>query len=275
MQVQGDVRKMQATLKDPVQYTLPIGEHSVDMNALIGQVLNLRYLGEIHCIHCGRKTSKSFNQGYCFPCMQSLAECDSCLVKPELCHYHEGTCREPTWGETHCFQDHYVYLANTSGLKVGITRQTNLPARWLDQGASQALAIYKVRDRLTSGLVEVILKQHVADKTAWQRMLKGVPESIDMIHAREQLHHVCQQEIADVVANHGDDAVQFLAQDQSIDIHFPVTRYPEKVKALNLDKTAEISGTLLGIKGQYLIFDIGVLNIRKFAGYHLSLHTQD
>lgn len=274
MQEQGDVRKMQVTLAEPVQYSLPLGDQGVDMNALLGHKLELHYLGEIHCIHCGRKTSKSFNQGYCFPCMQSLAECDSCLVKPELCHYHEGTCREPTWGEEHCFQDHYVYLANTSGLKVGITRQTNLPARWLDQGASQALPIYKVRDRLTSGLVEVILKQHVADKTAWQRMLKGVPERIDLAHAREHLHHDCRQEIADLISNHGDDAVHFLAQDQSIDIHYPVTRYPEKVKALNLDKTADISGTLLGIKGQYLILDSGVLNIRKFAGYRVSLRAE-
>ncbi|MEJ2361919.1 MAG: DUF2797 domain-containing protein [Gammaproteobacteria bacterium] len=275
MKFTGDVRKMQVTLADPVQYRLPLGEELVDMNALIGKRITLNYLGEIHCIHCGRKTSKSFNQGYCFPCMQTLAECDSCLVKPELCHYHEGTCRDPAWGEEHCFQDHYVYLANTSGIKVGITRQTNLPARWLDQGATQALPIYKVRDRLTSGLVEVILKQHVADKTAWQRMLKGVPESIDLAHARDHLQQECRQEIADIMTNHGEDAVQFLAQDQTVSINYPVTHYPEKVKALNLDKTAEISGTLQGIKAQYLVLDIGVLNIRKYAGYRLSLRSAD
>ena len=207
--------------------------------------------------------------------MQTLAECDSCLIKPELCHYHEGTCREPAWGEEHCFQDHFVYLANTSGLKVGITRQTNVPARWMDQGATQALPIYKVRDRLTSGLVEVILKQHVADKTAWQRMLKGVPEDIDLLHARDRLQHECQQEISEVLNNHGDDAVQFLANDQIIAINYPVTSYPDKVKALNLDKTEEISGTLLGIKGQYLILDSGVLNVRKFSGYKIRLQTRD
>lgn len=274
MQVEGDIRKMQVTLAKPVQYQLPLGEGLVDMNALIGKQVHLHYLGEIHCIHCGRKTSKSFNQGYCFPCMQNLAECDSCLVRPELCHYHEGTCREPQWGEEHCFQDHYVYLANTSGLKVGITRKTNLPARWMDQGATQALPIYKVRDRLTSGQVEVILKQHVADKTAWQRMLKGVPEAIDLSQARDQLHRECQQQITDLIANLGEDALQFLGQDQPVDIDYPVTRYPEKVKALNLDKTAEISGTLWGIKGQYLLLDTGVLNVRKFAGYHIELTDQ-
>jgi len=275
MTFEGNLRKLQVTLANPVEYSLPIGDSRVPMNALIGQQLTLQYSGEINCVNCGRKTSKSFSQGYCYPCMQTLAECDSCLIKPELCHYHEGTCREPSWGEEHCFQDHYVYLANTSGLKVGITRQTNLPTRWLDQGASQALPIYKVRDRLTSGLVEVILKQHVADKTAWQRMLKGVPENIDLAHERDRLHQECQLEINDVLTNHGDDAVQFLASDQVIDIHYPVTVYPEKVKALNLDKTAEVSGNLLGIKGQYLIFDNGVLNIRKYSGYKMRLLTRD
>ncbi len=272
---EGNLRKLQVTLTNPVEYTLPIGEERVPMNVLIGQHLTLQYSGEINCVNCGRKTSKSFNQGYCYPCMQALAECDSCLIKPELCHYHEGTCREPAWGEEHCFQDHYVYLANTSGLKVGITRQTNVPTRWLDQGASQALPIYKVRDRLTSGLLEVILKQHVADKTAWQRMLKGVPEEIDLAHERNRLHQECQQEITDVMTNHGDNAVQFLASDQVIAIHYPVTSYPEKVKALNLDKTAEVSGKLLGIKGQYLIFDSGVLNVRKYSGYKARLLTRD
>lgn len=274
MQVEGDIRKMQVALSTPVQYNLPLDDQQVDMNALIGKPVRLQYLGEIHCIHCGRKTSKSFNQGYCYPCMQSLAECDTCLVRPELCHYHEGTCREPAWGEEHCFQDHYVYLANTSGLKVGITRQTNLPARWLDQGASQALPIYRVKDRLTSGKLEVIIKQHVADKTAWQRMLKGIPDTIDLTQARDELHQACQQEIKELIAEQGEDAVKYLAQDQQIDIQFPVLRYPDKVKALNLDKTAEIQGELLGIKAQYLIFDIGVLNVRKFAGYRVSLASQ-
>lgn len=272
---EGNLRKLQVKLTDPVQYVLPMGEHAIALNEHIGRELQFQYSGEIHCVHCGRKTSKSFNQGYCFPCMQSLAECDSCLVKPELCHYHEGTCREPDWGEEHCFQDHFVYLANTSGLKVGITRQTNVPTRWMDQGATQALPIYRVKDRLMSGLVEVILKQHVADKTAWQRMLKGVPDEIDLAHERDRLHHDCQQEIADLLNNHGDDALQFLANDQIIAINYPVTNYPDKVKSLNLDKTPEIGGILQGIKGQYLIFDCGVMNVRKFSGYKVRLLSGD
>ena len=169
MKITGHLRKMHTELAEPVQYLLPVDDERLPVNALLGKKITLEYQGEIHCIACGRKTNKSFQQGYCYPCFQSLPECDSCIIKPELCHYNEGTCRDATWGERHCLQDHYVYLANSSAIKVGITRQENLPSRWLDQGASQALAIYRVKDRLTSGRVEMIFKQHVSDKTAWQQ----------------------------------------------------------------------------------------------------------
>lgn len=275
MTYEGNLRKLAVVANQPVEYSLVLGEHKLPLNVRLGQNLTLEYSGEINCVNCGRKTSKSFNQGYCFPCMQTLAECDSCLIKPELCHYHEGTCRDPAWGEEHCFQDHYVYLANTSGLKVGITRQTNVPTRWMDQGATQALPIYKTRDRLTAGLVEVILKQHVADKTAWQRMLKGASEDIDLAHERDKLNQVCESELHDLMTNHGDDAVQYLANDQILWFDYPVTTYPEKVKAMNFDKQPQLAGRLLGIKGQYLIFDCGVLNVRKFSGYKVRLQTRD
>ena len=264
---------MQTSLTDPVSYQLPIGDQFLDMNALIGAQIDLHYLGEINCIHCGRKTNKSFNQGYCFPCMQRLAECDICLVRPELCHYHLGTCREPSWGEEHCFQDHFVYLANTSGIKVGITRQTNVPTRWMDQGATQALPIYKVKDRLTAGKVEVMLKQHVADKTAWQRMLKGDNLDVDLLAQRERLHAECTREIDDLREQLGDGAIEFLANDQVIHLQYPVTDYPLKVTSLNFDKTSDIRGALQGIKGQYMMLDNGVLNIRKFSGYKITLQA--
>ena len=169
MKYSGNIQKMHTQLNDVVDYQLSVGDALVNMNSLIGHNINMQFDGLINCIACGRKTSKSFNQGYCYPCMRSLAQCDSCIVKPELCHFAAGTCREPEWGLQHCMRDHYVYLANSSGLKVGITRGTQIPTRWMDQGASQALPIFRVKDRLTSGLVEVILKAHVADKTSWQR----------------------------------------------------------------------------------------------------------
>lgn len=275
MILEGNLRKLQVAPTAPVSYRLPVGDETVELNARIGQPLVLAYTGEINCVHCGRKISKSFNQGYCFPCMQTLAECDTCLIKPELCHYHEGTCREPSWGEEHCLQDHFVYLANTSGLKVGITRQTNVPTRWMDQGATQAVPIYRTKDRLTAGQVEVVLKQHVADKTAWQRMLKGDNDAIDLAHERDRLHAEIEKDIRDLNNLHPQPMVEFLARDQVLEFTYPVSVYPDKVKSLNFDKTAQIQGNLLGIKGQYLILDSGVLNIRKFSGYKVRLQLTD
>ena len=269
----GNIRKMLTSNKEPVQYQLPIGDGLASINALIGKNIKLEYHGEIHCVECGRKTKKSFSQGYCYPCFQSLAQCDMCIVKPELCHYSKGTCREPQWGEQHCLQDHFVYLANSSGIKVGITRGTQIPTRWMDQGAIQALPIFKVKNRLLSGLVEVVLKQHVADKTHWQRMLKGKPESVDLTARRDELYAACKQELEAIVAEQGVDAIIWLENENPVNIQYPVSEYPEKVKSLNFDKTPEISGRLNGIKGQYLILDTGVLNIRKFGGYNITLST--
>ena len=271
MKYTGNIQKMQTQLNDTVQYHLPIGNELVDMNALIGSEIKFSHTGEINCNACGRKTKKSFSQGFCYPCFQSLAQCDMCIMKPEKCHFAEGTCREPDWGEKFCFQDHYVYLANSSGLKVGITRGTQIPTRWMDQGATQAIPIFKVKDRLTSGLIEVIFKNHVADKTSWQKMLKGEADTLDMQARRDELYALSEDALKELTETLDKDAINFLNHEKVVNINFPVNIYPEKVKSFNFDKTPEISGVLNGIKGQYLILDKGVLNMRKFGGYNLTL----
>lgn len=269
MKISGNLKKMQSATGPQVKYGLPVGDQCVDLNPLIGKPVSLEFDGVINCVHCGRKTSKSYSQGYCYPCMQSLAECDICIIKPELCHYHEGTCREPEWGETHCFKPHVVYLANTSGLKVGITRQVNIPMRWIDQGAVQALPVFRTRDRFTAGKLEVVMKQHVADRTDWRRMLKSCPDTLDLAAARDSLYDVTLQEIESVAGPAG-DAWQVITEAPVVALQYPVQQYPEKVKSLNFDKQPDISGVLEGIKGQYLILDTGVLNIRKFGGYLIT-----
>ena len=271
IQYQGNIRKMRTTLDDVVRYQLPIGDDLVPLNEWIGHSVILRHEGAIHCVACGRKSNKSFNQGYCYPCFRALPECDQCIIKPELCHYAEGSCRDASWGEAHCLQDHYVYLANSSGVKVGITRGTQIPTRWMDQGAVQALPIFRVKDRLTSGLIEVVLKTEVADKTSWQRMLKGSPEPVDLIDQRDQLLERCREALDAVIERQGEGAITPLPDEQVVEINYPVEEYPTKVKSFNFDKTPEVSGILMGIKGQYLILDTGVLNVRKFGGYQLVL----
>lgn len=172
----GTLVKMPAQLAATIDYQLAIGEHRISLNDYLGQSICLTHTGQIFCSACCRKTNKSYAQGHCFPCMRALASCDMCIMKPETCHYFAGTCREPEWGEQHCMVDHIVYLANTSGLKVGITRQTQVPTRWIDQGATQALPILRVATRQLSGLVEVALAELVADKTNWRTMLKAQPQ---------------------------------------------------------------------------------------------------
>lgn len=269
----GTIHKMQVRLAQPVEYQLPLNDELLPMNQFIGSELTLKFSGNIFCTHCGRKTKKSFNQGYCFPCMKRLAQCDSCIISPEKCHYHAGTCREPEWGEQNCMIEHIVYLANASAPKVGITRGSQVPTRWIDQGASQALPILAVQTRQQSGLVEVLLKSHIADKTNWRTMLKGSPEPVDLQQLANDLLEQIQPDLNELQNTHGLQAIQVLSEQESVDISYPVEQYPEKIVSLNAEKTPELGGLLQGIKGQYLIFDTGVINMRKYTGYELSVRA--
>lgn len=268
----GHLRKMVSSLdaQNNVQYKLPIGEEFLPLNEVIGQRLTLTYSGTINCKSCGVKTKKSYSQGHCYVCMKKLASCDMCILKPETCHHAQGTCREPQWGEDNCMIPHYVYLANTSGLKVGITRHTQLPTRWIDQGATQALPIIKVKNRLISGLVEIALAEFIADKTNWRAMLKGSGDSVDLKLKAQELIPEISEKLKDIELNHGHDSFEALNED-IVEIAYPVSQFPTKITSHNFDKKPEVTGTLLGIKGQYLIFDTGVINIRKFTSYQVEV----
>ncbi|MCG7561926.1 MULTISPECIES: DUF2797 domain-containing protein [Pseudoalteromonas] len=272
--MQGTLRKMQAQLNcasaPTINYQLPVGDDLLPLNELIGKRLTLTFSGNIFCCNCGKKTKKSYSQGHCFVCMKKLASCDMCIMKPETCHYDQGTCREPEWGETHCMIPHYVYLANTSGLKVGITRHTQIPTRWIDQGATQAVPIFKVQTRLQSGLVEVALAEFIADKTNWRNMLKGINPELDLKASAAELIPQIQAKLDELAELFGATAIERLDEDV-VDLNFPVTDYPSKISSFNFDKEPVVSGILQGIKGQYLIFDTGVINIRKFTSYEVSV----
>ena len=268
----GALSKMSTRLEQPVQYSLRLGEQDLGLNALLGQGVRLEYLGAIHCSHCGRKTKKSFSQGYCYPCFSKLAQCDTCIMSPERCHYAAGTCREPAWGEQFCMTEHVVYLANSSGAKVGITRATQVPTRWIDQGATQALPIMRVATRQQSGLVEDVLRSQVTDRTNWRAMLKGEAAPLDLAQLAGEVLHACHAGITALQERFGLQAIQPLSDLAVVDIAYPVLAYPAKVASFDLEKTPVVEGTLQGIKGQYLIFDTGVINIRKFTAYQLAVH---
>ncbi|MGR8918321.1 MAG: DUF2797 domain-containing protein [Gammaproteobacteria bacterium] len=261
---------MPARLGAVVDYELAVGDERLGLNELLGQSLTLTHTGQIFCTACGRRTSKSFAQGHCYPCMQSLARCDMCVLKPETCHYAAGTCREPEWGEQHCMTAHVVYLANTSGLKVGITRASQVPTRWIDQGATQALPIAETTSRHVAGLVEVAIARSMADKTNWRAILKGDGEVLDLGAAAATALAGVAAELEAIRAAHGADAVRTVSG-EVVGISYPVERYAEKIRSHNFDKTPEVSGVLEGIKGQYLLFDSGVINVRKFTGYEVAV----
>lgn len=263
MKVSGNILKMKTNLESPVKYELPIGDELILMNDFIGKKIKLSFDGQINCISTGEKISKSYNQGYSFRASQKLAACDICIVKPELCHFADGTCREPEWGEANCFQPHIVYLSVSSHLKIGITRQSQVPTRWMDQGATYALPILRVNDRLTSGLIEKEISKTLSDKTNWRKMLQNDVDEINLEDAREGIF----EEFADLL----DDFDAEDLDEEVVQIDYPVIEYPEKIKSLGFDKMSEIEGTLNGIKGQYLILDCGVLNMRKHQGYFITI----
>ena len=270
IQASGHLAKMEVSLGDTVSYQLPLDDQRIPLNEAIGKTIAIEHIGDIHCIHCGRSSKKSFSQGYCYPCFTKLPQCDTCIMSPERCHFHHGTCRDPAWGEKYCFTDHFVYLANSSGVKVGITRGTQLPTRWIDQGATQGLPIFRVQTRYQAGLIEDCIREFVADKTSWQKMLKGNAQPVDLGAIRDELLIKAESGLELLEQEFGLQALQRLYNETTTEINFPVHEFPEKVKSFNLDKQPLVEGVLKGIKGQYLILDTGVINIRKYTAYNVQ-----
>lgn len=253
---------MKVVLDDTIQYSLTLSEELL-MNDFIGKEITLSWKGRINCQKCGKITKKSFGEGFCYPCFASAPESSECILRPELCRAHLGEGRDPEWEQQYHNQPHVVYLAASSGVKVGITREQQVPTRWIDQGASAAIRLAEVPNRYEAGRIEVSLKEFFTDKTNWQRMLKNeVDESIDLVEEKWSIEEQLPQDITDY----------FSENDEIIELNYPVIEYPEKVKSVSFDKLPTIQGKLMGIKGQYLIFEGGlVLNIRKHTGYYVEI----
>ena len=263
MELQGVLLKMHGEPGDEVSYQLPIGPDLVNMNALLGKTIAFEYQGIIHCIRCGRITKRSFAQGYCYPCFTIAPETSECVLRPELCRAHEGESRDMKWSEDHCLQDHFVYLAISSGLKVGVTRSSQIPTRWIDQGAWKAIRLARTPNRFLAGQIEVALKANMSDKTNWRHMLTNeIDRDIDLLAEKEAIARFLPDELSAYIS----------PDNEIVEINYPVLQYPAKVKSLSFDKLDAFSGELIGIKGQYLMFSDGsVLNIRKHNGYLVKL----
>lgn len=250
-----------------VRYFLNVDSQQISTNEWLGKALKFEYLSEIKCCGCGSITKKSFNQGYCYRCFQKLPQCDRCIMSPELCHFSQGTCRDEAWGQRNCMTEHVVYLANSTGLKVGITRASQVPTRWIDQGAIQAIPLMNVSTRQASGLVEDLMREWLPDRTNWRKLLKNEVSEHDMLAERDRIQELAVPALELLEEQYEDLSFEWDGTDSVYQFSYPHLEWPEKAKTYNLDKTAEIEDRLIAIKGQYLIFENGALNVRKFGSY--------
>lgn len=260
MKASGQLRKMRHEAGSPIRYFLDLDESPVAINSALDRQLTLKFTGRITCVECGRVIKKTYDEGYCFPCARDLPENAMCAVRPERCEHEKGNERDREFFETYCKVDHFVYLSLTSSVKVGVTRHWNIPSRWIDQGAVNGLVIARTPERKLAGQIEVALAQHMSDKTNWRRMLKGEVDEVDLEVMRGQVYNWFPEDLRSY----------FLDSEPVQSLTYPVLEVPEKIVSHNLDKENTLSGRLTGIKGQYLIFDNRVINLRKYAGYHVE-----
>jgi Protein of unknown function (DUF2797) len=265
MKYSGNLGKMRVKHTDPVTYELQFGDAFVRVNDLLGKRIRLSFDGRIHCVHCNAQTKKAYGEGYCYPCFLSAPSNSECVLRPERCEGHLGIGRDPGWELEKHVQPHVVYLALTSGVKVGVTRVANIPDRWIDQGAWKVIRIAETPYRRIAGEIEVFLKDYVTDKTNWQRMLKNEMDlDADLLAEKEDLLDKLPEALGQYYSEN----------DEIAEFHYPVHAYPSRVSSLNLDKTPVIEGELNGLRGQYLLLSQGnALNIRRHSGYWIDFEV--
>lgn len=262
MTFEGVLTKMQTEYASPIQYYLVFDGGFMNVNQILGKSIAIDFVG-YQCLECGKK-KKIFRQGFCYDCFMNSAAAGDWIMKPELSTAHlDIEDRNLDYEKKVQLQPHIVYLALSSEVKVGVTRKTQVPTRWIDQGAVQAIPIVEVPNRYLAGITEVTLKNHFADKTNWQKMLKNEIPNVNLVQERYNLRYILPKEVQEFFHPEKEDVYH---------LNYPVLEYPKKVNSLNLDKQPHFQGKLIGIKGQYLLFEDGtVFNIRTFEGYIVKL----
>jgi len=267
----GNIRKMRVTNGSPIQYTLPLYQilapnEEIAMNPFVGKDISISFTGNIHCVTTGKKINKTFGEGLSYDAWQNSPMAAESIIRPELCQAHLGIgLRDAEWEIERHVRPHYVYLAQTSNVKVGVTRDASIPSRWIDQGAWKALPFAKTPYRQKAGIIEVALKEHISDKTHWQNMLKDVKDvNTDLLAVKEEMKAKLPKSLRQYV----------LDDEEIVTLEYPVIEYPSKVKSLKLDKVPTLEKKLIGIRGQYLLFsDNTVINMRSHAGYEITIEA--
>jgi len=252
---------MQTEFGSPIQYYLVFKDDFLNVNQLLNKKISISFDG-YQCLNCG-KAKKIYRQGFCYDCFFEIPQAADWIIKPELSKAHLGfEDRDLEYEKAVQLKPHIVYLANSSSVKVGVTRKTQIPTRWIDQGAHEAIEIVEVPNRYLAGITEVALKDHVGDKTNWRTMLKNEIDDEDLVAWRNKLKQYIPEEAKEY----------FIESNSETHMDFPVLQYPKKLKSLNLVKNPNYEGVLKGIKGQYLIFeDDTVFNVRSNEGIIVNL----
>lgn len=263
MTFEGQLRKMISENGTPIRYYLNLKDDFLDVNQQLGKKIKI-YHNHNECLGCGLD-KEIFRMGYCKNCFFTLPEANDSIIRPELSTAHLGVeQRDLEWEKKFELQPHIVYLAVSSNLKVGVTRVAQIPTRWIDQGASSAIIMAKTENRYEAGMIEVEMKNHMADKTNWQKMLRNEVPEVDLV--KEKLFY--KQLLPE------NEAKYYLPDDTIYGFNYPVSTYPQKVKSLNLKKQKEFEGVLSGIKGQYWIFEDGtVWNVRGHEGFYVKIEV--
>lgn len=261
------LQKMLTELNDVVQYRLINNDSFIDVNELIGKDISLKFEGKVQCMNCQKFPKKLFAQGFCYDCFMSASQAADWIIHPEKSKAHLGIEeRDLDYEKMVQLKPHFVYLAVASALKVGVTRGTQIPTRWIDQGASYAIKVAETPHRQLAGEIEVALKSYFTDKTNWRKMLKNEVADFDLEEEKWKIEELLPNDLS-----------QYMTEDDEVvEINYPVIEFPEKVKSVGFDKLPLIEGKLLGIKGQYLLLDDNrVLNIRKHEGYYIDLNIKN
>ena len=263
MQYQGVLKKMKTENLDEIQYYLDMKTDFLNMNQLLNKEISISFI-KYECLNCHLEKTV-YRQGFCKSCFFDIPQAADWIMKPELSKAHlDIEERDLAYEKSVQLQPHIVYLANSSNIKVGVTRKGQVPTRWIDQGAHEAIEIVETPNRYLAGITEVALKEFVADKTNWRKMLKNDIEEVSLIEWREKLKEFIPEEAK----------AYFIENNSETHLNFPVKKYPEKPKSLNLIKTSKYTGKLVGIKGQYLIFDDEtVFNVRSNEGLVVSIEV--
>ena len=262
MEFTGQISKMISNIENPVEYSLPIGENKLILNKYIGELIQINFNNKIRCINCNNKINKTYMQGYCYPCFISSPQTEECVFKPHLCQAHLGKARDIEWAKNNCLVPTYVYLSLTSNLKVGVTRHNNIPSRWIDQGAHYAIKFAKTPNRYLAGLIELEISKYISDRTQWRKMILGQYDEVDLIKKKNDLQEYLPSKLKKYYLNNED----------IIELKYPIIKNLEKIKSFNNKKFKSIKESLIGIKGQYLMFnDNHVLNVRKYSGYNFTI----